>query len=42
MVIDSLSDNVETGGSRSRWRLAIKWGALGGVYSSVNTKARGA
>ena len=42
MVIDPPSDNVETGGSRSRWRLAIRRGAPGGVYSLVNTKARGA
>jgi len=41
-VIDPPSDNVETGGSRSRWRFAIRWGAPGKVCSSVNTKARGA
>ena len=40
MVIDSPSDNVETGGSGSRWRLAVRRGALGGVCSLANTKAR--
>jgi len=42
VVIDPPGDSVETRGSGSRWHLAIRRGAPGGVCSSVNTKARGA
>ena len=41
-MIDLPGDNIETGGSGSRWRLKVKRGAPGGVCSSVNTKACGA
>ena len=42
VVIDPRGDNIETGGSESRWRLAVRRGAPGRVYNSVNPKARGA
>jgi len=42
MVINPPGDSVETRGSGSRWCLATRRGAPGGVCSLVNTKACGA
>ncbi|QCE06438.1 hypothetical protein DEO72_LG9g1450 [Vigna unguiculata] len=40
--IDGNQSCCEGGGSGSRWRLAVRRGALGGVCSLANTKARSA